>query len=263
MTEGFAAVRNVEQADLVRILVLAPPDNTLPPPCSRVPIRHCDAESGRSGGSRRDGDTRVRRSNHPVPGASFQTAAPTRAGRPGPPNVRTADKQSTAPPDAAPDRSRAPRRRARARGLCASAANASGEPRCRFRENWSSSTINASMPRGGLAQWSNAPIPRCTQRVGEPPAGSVECRILLEPRGAIPRAVAGKPEVQHVIRLDHAKARSSTRTECIASRPARSRIWCRQEVPSATIRSSGAAPRTAGSSDASAIARDTSCVSAW
>ena len=34
----------------------------------------------------------------------------------------------------------------------ASAANASGELRCRLRENWSSKTISASAPRGVAAQ---------------------------------------------------------------------------------------------------------------
>ena len=43
--------------------------------------------------------------------------------------------------------------------------------------------------------------------------------------------------------------------ECTASRPLRSRIWWRQEVPSATIRSPSAAARTAGSRAASAMAR--------
>ena len=42
-------------------------------------------------------------------------------------------------------------------------------------------------------------------------------------------------------------ARSRSRTEWIASRPERSRIWCRQEVPSATMKSCAAAARTAGS----------------
>ena len=54
-----------------------------------------------------------------------------------------------------------------------------------------------------------------------------------------------------------------TRATCSASRPVPSLIWCRQEVPSATMMALVSALRTAGSSDSSPMARDTSIVSAW
>ncbi len=57
-----------------------------------------------------------------------------------------------------------------------------------------------------------------------------------------------------------ASASSSTRTTCTASRPTPSWIWGRQLVPSATMRSSGAALRRAGKSDSSPMANDTSMV---
>src|SRR6202011_6154787 len=55
---------------------------------------------------------------------------------------------------------------------------------------------------------------------------------------------------------------ASTRATCSASRPVPSPIWCRHDVPSATISVSGAALRTAGSSDSSPMASDASIVSA-
>src|SRR5262245_25031467 len=87
---------------------------------------------------------------------------------------------------------------------------------------------------------------RVTQRVGEARARGVEVGVLLEPDLAMRRRVAGKPVVEHFI-IGHVRARSRSRTEWMASRPPRSRIWCRHDVPSATMMSSVAALRTAGS----------------
>jgi hypothetical protein len=58
-----------------------------------------------------------------------------------------------------------------------------------------------------------------------------------------------------------ARLRASTFATCTASRPLPSLIWWRQEVPSATTMASPAL-RTAGSRESSAMAKDTSTVSA-
>ena len=63
------------------------------------------------------------------------------------------------------------------------------------------------------------------QRVGEARARGVEVLVLLEPHLPVRGRIAGEPIIQHVVLRHHASARSSNRTEWIASRPAKSRIW--------------------------------------
>src|ERR1700735_1908222 len=95
-------------------------------------------------------------------------------------------------------------------------------------------------------------FPGIAQSVSEARAGCVEFGGFLEPLLAMTGGITREPEIQHFAGCHAAKARSSSRMEWIASRPARSRIWWRHEVPSATRMSSVADLRTAGSRPASA-----------
>ena len=73
--------------------------------------------------------------------------------------------------------------------------------------------------------------------------------VMLLGEAVVPAEILGLPGGRLAAR---------TRATCTASRPVPSLIWCRQEVPSATISASSSALRTAGSSAASAISIDTS-----
>jgi hypothetical protein len=92
-------------------------------------------------------------------------------------------------------------------------------------------------------------------------SGVTDCSIsIIEAISLIPLgAVSGATKACEGHRD---RARASKRTECTASRPARSRIWCRQDVPSAMMTSSADAFRIAGNKAASAMAREAACVSA-
>ncbi len=101
------------------------------------------------------------------------------------------------------------------------------------------------------------------QLVAQGTARGIKIGNDLEPDGAADMRPVREPEIQDIARAGYAagpaSASARTRTECTARRPDRSKIWCRQDVPSATMMSSAAALRTAGNRLASAMARD----SAW
>ena len=75
---------------------------------------------------------------------------------------------------------------------------------------------------------------------------------------AITRASNSCKPPNSICAVHHASIPSSTWAVCLASRCARSFIWCRQLKPSATSQSLVSVPRTAGSRSSSAILDETS-----
>ena len=98
--------------------------------------------------------------------------------------------------------------------------------------------------RRGFVRW---------RRAGSGPAAAAESRRYPVCRLSTVMIGLDAPAAQ-------ASAASSTRATWTASRPTPSWIWWRQLVPSATTRSSGEAFRSAGKSDSSAMAKETSMV---
>ena len=115
-------------------------------------------------------------------------------------------------------------------------------------------------PRRRAAGGSAARAPLVEARAGPGVAPAAGMRA----RSAGPLGAAGARRGRSPSRIGaHPQAARSSVAAWTARRPAPSAIWWRQEVPSATIQSEGSAARTAGRSDSSPIARETSAVSRW
>ena len=115
-------------------------------------------------------------------------------------------------------------------------------------------------PRRRAAGGSAARAPLVEARAGPGVAPAAGMRA----RSAGPLGAAGARRGRSPSRIGaHPQAARSSVAAWTARRPAPSAIWWRHDVPSATTQSSAPAARTAGRSDSSPIARETSAVSAW